>query len=227
MDSGHLRVFRSTWKQDIGIGSFGSCRVEDRTFVPPVVPSHPISFWMNCDLVILQFKVWPLHCNELLYTIKTRGRLIISISVACLSFLQRVFAQKPSIYYHLPLRRKAKLVKVEQQTKRSPKQILSLLAFTYISNDISLIHIKRWFSVDSFSLTLRGLAVMRGILASVSASGLLTFFCLSLFWVWVSRLKYNDGGMLNTFETMIALSLLVMDLIQFAVKAVQLIMHLS
>lgn len=111
---------------------------------------------------------------------------------ACISFLQRVFAKKPSICYHPPPRRKGRVeIKVDQQTKRSPKQILSLLAFTCISNGISLIPTKRWFSLDHLSLTVsqcfrraersrRGLVEVRGKLASVSG-GMITFFYKPIF----------------------------------------------
>ena len=60
------------------------------------------------------------------------------------SFFQMVFAQKPNFCCRPPPRREAKVeVKVEQRAKRSPEQSLSLLAFTYISNDMCLIPIKR------------------------------------------------------------------------------------
>lgn len=106
---------------------------------------------------------------------------------ACLSFLQRDFAQQPSICYHPPPRRKGRVeIKADRQTKRSPEQILSLSAFTCISNGMSLIPTKRWFSLDRLSLTvsqrfrraersLRGLVEARGKLASVSG-GMITFF---------------------------------------------------
>lgn len=66
-----------------------------------------------------------------------------------LLFLQRVFTQKRSVYYPLPLRRKEKEeAKVNQQMKTSPKLILSQSASTCISSDTSLIPTRRWFSPD-------------------------------------------------------------------------------
>lgn len=128
---------------------------------------------------------------------------------ACFSFLQRVFYLKPSSCYPPPLRRKGRVeAKVEQQMKRSPKQSLSLLAFTCISSGMSLIPIKRWFSLNlcctHFSLTSshsasarrRAEVMWRWIPASVSE----VWSCSSAS-DGDSLLKCNDCWMLNTCET--------------------------
>lgn len=165
---------------------------------------------------------------------------------ACLSFLQRVSAQKPSSCYPLPLRRKGRVeAKVDQQMKRSPKLILSLLAFICISSGMSLIPIKRWFSLDisrsPFSLTLCHSASERQRAASEVVLRWGEYWplyqgsdrSLLLATGGDSLLHCNDCGMLNACETLIVFISLYGDglnpvcYITRAEYALLFLMHLS